>query len=161
MTVGDGGGWDTAGGFELGTDGATVVLAGVDGSRTSWRAAAWAAGLARRQGARFIVVHVQAPTALGSLAALAPGAVPTVASTAQEIADDLGTELRDGAASVGVDVDYRVVAGDALTELTRVADEVHAEVVVVGASESAGHRLVGSLAARLVRSGRWPVTVVP
>ncbi|GAB2927713.1 universal stress protein [Rhodococcus aerolatus] len=154
-------GWDTSGGFELGTDGATVVLAGVDGSRTSWRAGAWAAGLARRQGARLVVVHVQAPTTLGSLAALTPGAGATVASTAAEIADDIGTEVRDGAARLGLDVDYRVVVGDPLAELSRVADEVHAELVVVGASESAGHRLVGSLAARLVRSGRWPVTVVP
>jgi nucleotide-binding universal stress UspA family protein len=31
----------------------------------------------------------------------------------------------------------------------------------VGASEQAGHRLVGSIATRLVRLGEWPVTVVP
>jgi nucleotide-binding universal stress UspA family protein len=34
-------------------------------------------------------------------------------------------------------------------------------MVVVGSSEQAGHRLVGSVASRLVRAGRWPVTVVP
>jgi len=33
--------------------------------------------------------------------------------------------------------------------------------VVVGASEHLGHRIVGSLAARLVRAGKWPVIVVP
>jgi nucleotide-binding universal stress UspA family protein len=32
---------------------------------------------------------------------------------------------------------------------------------VVGASTHAGHRLVGSLAVRLVKAARWPVTVVP
>jgi nucleotide-binding universal stress UspA family protein len=42
-----------------------------------------------------------------------------------------------------------------------VADEVHADAVIVGASTKAGHRLVGSLAVRLVKAGRWPVTVVP
>jgi nucleotide-binding universal stress UspA family protein len=42
-----------------------------------------------------------------------------------------------------------------------VADEVRADAVVVGASTKAGHRLVGSLAVRLVKAGRWPVTVVP
>ncbi len=36
-----------------------------------------------------------------------------------------------------------------------------AGVDVVGASEQAGHRLIGSVASRLVRAGRWPVTVVP
>ena len=34
-------------------------------------------------------------------------------------------------------------------------------IVVVGASAKAGHRWVGSLAVRLVKAGRWPVTVVP
>jgi nucleotide-binding universal stress UspA family protein len=38
---------------------------------------------------------------------------------------------------------------------------VPADAVVVGASAHAGHRLVGSLAVRLVKAARWPVTVVP
>jgi nucleotide-binding universal stress UspA family protein len=41
------------------------------------------------------------------------------------------------------------------------AQEVRADAVVVGASERAGHRFVGSLAGRLVKTARWPVTVVP
>ncbi|MCU1663055.1 MAG: universal stress protein UspA, partial [Pseudonocardia sp.] len=57
--------------------------------------------------------------------------------------------------------DYRAVRGDPFTELARIADEVRADAVVVGASTQAGHRLIGSLAVRLVRAGRWPVTVVP
>jgi nucleotide-binding universal stress UspA family protein len=38
---------------------------------------------------------------------------------------------------------------------------VRADAIVVGASMKAGHKLVGSLAIRLVRAGKWPVTVVP
>ena len=53
------------------------------------------------------------------------------------------------------------VRGDPFTELRRIADEIHADAVVVGASAHAGHRLVGSLAVRLVKAARWPVTVVP
>jgi hypothetical protein len=34
-------------------------------------------------------------------------------------------------------------------------------LILVGASEHLGHRIVGSLAARLVRAGKWPVIVVP
>lgn len=45
-------------GFEIGTDGPTLALVGVDGSRTSMRARAYAEGLARRQGSRLLVVHV-------------------------------------------------------------------------------------------------------
>ncbi|MGW2658903.1 universal stress protein, partial [Streptomyces sp. NPDC001478] len=35
--------------FERGTDGPKVIVAGIDGSESSMRAAAYAAGLARRQ----------------------------------------------------------------------------------------------------------------
>ena len=35
------------------------------------------------------------------------------------------------------------------------------DAIVVGASLRVGHRLLGSLAVRLVRAGKWPVTVVP
>lgn len=41
------------------------------------------------------------------------------------------------------------------------AEELTADAVVVGASEQAGHRIIGSVAVRLVKAGRWPVTVVP
>jgi nucleotide-binding universal stress UspA family protein len=51
--------------------------------------------------------------------------------------------------------------GDVYEQLVKLADQRRVDAVVVGASEQAGHRLVGSLAARLVRTGRWPVTVVP
>ncbi|MEK8107626.1 universal stress protein [Micromonospora sp. M12] len=51
--------------------------------------------------------------------------------------------------------------GDAYAELRAAADECQADMVVVGTSEQAGHRLVGSVATRLVRAGRWPVVVVP
>ena len=56
---------------------------------------------------------------------------------------------------------FLVRRGDAFTELRDAAVELRADMVVVGASEQAGHRLVGSVAARLVRTGRWPVVVVP
>jgi nucleotide-binding universal stress UspA family protein len=51
--------------------------------------------------------------------------------------------------------------GDPYHEITRVAMETRADAIVVGASLKAGHRLMGSLAVRLVRAGKWPVTVVP
>jgi nucleotide-binding universal stress UspA family protein len=51
--------------------------------------------------------------------------------------------------------------GDPFTGLAQAADELKADAVVVGSSEKAGHRLIGSVAVRLVKAGRWPVTVVP
>ena len=44
--------------FEFGTDGPSLIMVGVDGSRTSLRAAAYAGGLARRQRSRLLAVYV-------------------------------------------------------------------------------------------------------
>lgn len=144
--------------FELGSDGPALILVGVDGSRTSLRAAAYAAGLARRQRSKLLAVYV---ARLSANIGLAPGAAAALNEASLEVANDLERQARDRAAEIGVDLEFRVVVGDPLTELTRIAAETRADAVVVGASEHAGHRIVGSLAARLVRAGKWPVTVVP
>jgi nucleotide-binding universal stress UspA family protein len=148
------------GAFELGTDGPKVILVGVDGSVTSLRAASYAAGLARRQGARLVVVYVEQPSTIYAGAAAA-GAIAEQERALSEIAADLRREADEGAARLGVPLTFVTAAGDPYHELRRVADELRADAVVVGASTKAGHRLVGSLAVRLVKAGRWPVTVVP
>jgi nucleotide-binding universal stress UspA family protein len=78
-----------------------------------------------------------------------------------QLADELGAEVAAAAARIGIAIEYLVRHGDPLTELSRVADELPADGVVVGASQQGVHRFLGSLASRLVRGGRWPVTVVP
>ena len=64
-------------------------------------------------------------------------------------------------AELGISITFVAARGDPFTEIRRIADEVRADAIVVGASAQAGHRFVGSLAVRLVRAGKWPVTVVP
>ncbi|OHV37068.1 MULTISPECIES: universal stress protein [Pseudofrankia] len=144
--------------FELGTDGPGTVVVGVDGSRTALRAASYAAGVARRQRARLVVVYVETTPAWEAMAPMAVGAV-------QQASADVAAEIRDVVArraeELGLSTTFVVRYGDPLVALRRTADEVRADMVVVGASESAGHRIVGSLATRLVRTGNWPVTVVP
>jgi nucleotide-binding universal stress UspA family protein len=147
--------------FELGTDGPTAILVGVDGSTTSLRAAWYAAGLARRQHARVTAVYV-APVA--SLATAGPAGADLAAARHQafsQAADDMRRRAEEVSRELGISVTFIAVEGDPFTELRRIADETRADAVVVGASAHAGHRLVGSLAVRLVRAGRWPVTVVP
>ena len=135
-----------------------VIVVGFDGSPTSLHAGAYAAGLARRQRARLVVVHVQAPPALSLLAAEHPWQVE---ETLVAVSEDLRRQVEAGAASAGVAAEFVVARGDPYTELSRIAARVRADAVVVGASTQAGHRIMGSLAVRLVRAGRWPVIVVP
>ncbi|MER6346333.1 universal stress protein [Streptomyces sp. NPDC001595] len=145
--------------FERGTDGPKVILVGVDGSDSSLRAAAYAGGLARRQRALLAVVYVQ-PVMAGGAALGAP-----VAGTTEEIAEELVAQIREAAERVkgifDVRWEFHTLRGDPYNGLVRAADELKADAVVVGASEQAGHRIVGSVAIRLVKAGRWPVTVVP
>lgn len=143
-------------GFELGTDGPGVILVGVDGSRTALRAWAYAAGLARRQGASLLLAHVVAPSAMAGLAAMA-GAM--YAESAQQESEELRARPTD--APHPVRAEFLVLHGDPYDQLSRLAEERRVDAVVVGASEAAGHRLVGSLASRLVRASTWPVAVVP
>ncbi|GAA1710768.1 universal stress protein [Fodinicola feengrottensis] len=145
--------------FELGNDGPLVILVGVDGSDSSMHAAAYAAGMARRHGAELVIVYVGSTP---QMSALVPSLAGSVEETLEEVAQDLRKQIEE-AASREHTLNYRFLSvhGDPYTELTRIADETRADAVVVGASEQAGHRLVGSIAVRLVRSGRWPVTVVP
>lgn len=135
-------------------------MVGLDGSRTSWRAVSYANGLARRQHSRVTVVYVVSPAALATMTT-----DPAAAMAAADMRNEVGASLREQvvrlAAERGVDTEFLVVRGDPFTELRRVAQEVWADALVVGASERAGHRLVGSLAGRLVKAARWPVTVVP
>jgi nucleotide-binding universal stress UspA family protein len=148
--------------FELGTDGPKVILVGIDDSVTSLRAGAYAVGLARRQGARLVCVYVEQSSALyGAAGAAGAGALAEQERAYSETAVDLRRRVEEGAVDRGVPVTFIIAAGDPYHELRRVADEVRADAVVVGASTKAGHRLVGSLAVRLVKAGRWPVTVVP
>jgi nucleotide-binding universal stress UspA family protein len=145
--------------FERGTDGPRVVMTGVDGSRTSLRAAAYAAGLARRQHATLVVVFVAVPSVFTGLAP--PLGAIAVRQAQEQFAAELREECRRRAEELSLPMTFLWRRGDAYTELRDVADEVRADLVVVGSSAQAGHRLVGSIAARLVRAGRWPVLVVP
>jgi nucleotide-binding universal stress UspA family protein len=144
--------------FEIGTDGPTRILVGVDGSETSLRAGAYAVGLARRQGSHLIVLYV-APS--GGVAAGMAATAGALLQTHDEIARDLERQMTEASTRLGVQASFVRTRGNPYLELVRAAKNLRVDAIVVGASMQSGHRLVGSLAGRLVRDAVWPVTVVP
>jgi nucleotide-binding universal stress UspA family protein len=140
-----------------------TVVAGVDGTPTSLRAAAYAVGLARRQHAGLVLVYVREP--VPATAAIGAGLDPQALVSARQVQDavqaELGEAVEELAGPGGSPAEFVVRIGNPYRELTAVARERRADAVVVGASTHPGHRVAGSLALRLVRAGEWPVTVVP
>jgi len=144
--------------FELGRDGSAWIVAGVDGTVTSERAAAYAAGLARRQGSRLALVlarDVAAEAALGLEAGV---------RTAIEAQDQIEQEIRDAMAATAwpVDAQLFVRVGPAARVVPAVADDLSAGLIVLGSSRPGAYlRSGGPLSAQLIRMRRWPVLVVP
>jgi nucleotide-binding universal stress UspA family protein len=147
--------------FELGTDGPSVILVGIDDSVTALRAASYTFGLARRQGARIVAIYVAPLTGMALASSAAPAVVAAEEQAHGEIAKELADRTEALARELNVSMKFVIAHGDPYHEIERVAKETRADAIVVGASLKAGHRLMGSLAVRLVRAGKWPVTVVP
>ena len=144
--------------FELGTDGPSRILVGFDGTETSMRAAAYAGGMARRQGSHLIALYVATTTPMAAQMAATAAAM---IQTQEEVARQLRATLTEGTKLFGIDAEFVLRRGNPYRELIAVADELRVDAVVVGASTQSGRRFVGSLAGRLVRDARWPITVVP
>lgn len=144
--------------FERGTDGPKVILVGVDGSDTSLRAAAYASGLARRQRCHLVVTYA---TVTRTWLWTVPGADAMQTRTLHELESELRTEIRQLAEDAQIPVSFVVRRGHPSTCLRTIADEVKADIVVVGASSQAHRRLGGSVGGRLIRLGRWPIIIVP
>ena len=138
-------------------------MVGVDGTPTSLRALAYAAGAARRQHAELIVVYVRGP--LRTPVALAgwvdAGIVAAETQAQHDAEDEIWEQIADDANAWGTGARIVVRTGNPLSELSKVAEQCGADTIIVGASASLGHRLFGSLGHRLLRRKPCPVTIVP
>lgn len=150
--------WKTTG-AELGTDGPGTIVVGLDDSVTSWRALAYAAGMARRQGGRIVAIYAR------TMAQSAYGSPFGVCPPPSDLADEVGRRLAEAvgrlAREQGVKVVFEETEGDPVAALAAAVERHHGDLIVVGASEKFAHRLFGSTAVRAVRARRCPVTVVP
>lgn len=141
--------------FELGSDGPSLLVVGIDGSETSWRALYYAFGLARRQRASVLAVFAFVPLAAFT------GIPACTWTTGQELADELAAAVRILSAEHGVDAEFVCTQDDPVRTLVRLAATRYADAIVIGASRALLHRFVGSKVARTIRRSRRPVTIVP
>jgi nucleotide-binding universal stress UspA family protein len=140
----------------------SAIIVGIDGTTSSMRAAAYAVGQARRQRSRLVAVFVRTlPPSLMPLADTGGSATVTVLDAQDAVERELRAAFADALPRLDIEASLVVRTGEPFTELTEVAEQIHADAVIVGRSTQLLHRVAGSLAAKLIRCGRWPVTVVP
>jgi nucleotide-binding universal stress UspA family protein len=120
-----------------------------DAGRLAW-------SLARDHGARLVVVHVAAPPAVMFGEIVAPLADGGYQDNAWKVLRQLKWP------DATVQVDLRVVQGDAVKEVLRLAKELPSDLIVVGTHGRTGFgRLVmGSVAEQILRKAPCPVVTV-
>ena len=138
--------------------GQPLLLVGFDGSAAAWRAAAWALGQARCQRARLVFVYI---SVIPAWAAAEPQLVPHWRATVAELAAGIANQLEAVLGEADVSWEFLHREGHPAIGLARAADVLRADTVVVGASRHWLRRAGLSVAGGLLRSGHWPVTVVP
>lgn len=144
-------------GFEIGKDGMGSVVVGYDGSPPSVHAAAWAAGMARREHGVLLVVYVEvlsSPaywTPMGSAAATEAGA-----EFLQELRDEAGPLLDER----GIKWELLHGQGEPAMVLEAIAAERRADCIVVGRSRRRGG-ILGTVPKSLLTRATRPIVIVP
>ncbi|MBV9450454.1 MAG: universal stress protein [Streptosporangiaceae bacterium] len=144
-----------------GPTGLPTVVIGVDGSSTSWDAFCWGCGEARRMGGRVVAVFTS-PAATASPLPEGGSAIvdDTTDTDDDEQAGHLSEEIRREADGLGLNLSFIHARGNPAVELLRIAKVVGADLIVVGKSAQARHRIGGSVGQRLIRRHAAPVVVV-
>ena len=143
---------------EFSTVAPNSVLVAVDLSRTSLRAADYAAGLALRSGVGVVGVYVRHHSALVQTV---PGVLVYAQAAEKDLAEEADQYIADSAARLGTPYAFTVLDGPPVQAIRRLAGELQVSALVVGASEHWAHRRFGSLAVRLARTAPCPVIIVP
>ena len=134
---------------------ATIVLA-LDGSEGSNKAIPVATELARQDGARVVIAHVEqlAGKGGGPIRANEDEIQAEIRKRAEELSDD----------GIEVSVEMRsVMLGGPAHSIAEIADESGADLIVAGSTghTAVGGFLLGSVTQRLLNVASCPVLVVP
>lgn len=143
------------------------IVCGVDGSLDAQAALEVAAGLAERLQLRLVVAHVAEPAYIPYAAAAPFGgpaghyAVMEEAESQEEYAARLLEQVV--AAADLLDAERRPTVGVPAERLADLADEEHAELIVVGSRGRGAFKaaFLGSVSNSLVGVARCPVLIVP
>ncbi|HTJ41515.1 MAG TPA: universal stress protein [Kofleriaceae bacterium] len=143
-----------------------TILVPHDFSSSANHAAAMARDVAKRFGARLILLHVaELPSGIGSETAIVPepGGAPIsmreyATSQASEHLNDLAARLEKD----GVTVATTIAIGRPVDEILRVAAEEKADLIAMGTHGRTGlkHLVTGSVTERVVRTSPIPVLTV-
>jgi nucleotide-binding universal stress UspA family protein len=139
------------------------VVCPVDFTHASHGALAHALQLVK-PGGRLTLLHVS--TALNPMSMSRYAYHYSVPEYARALQQDAWQRLQDAVpieARTTTDVRARVVSGPPATEIGRIASEVDADLIVMGVTSrgAIGRTLIGSTAARVIRSAGRPVLAVP
>jgi nucleotide-binding universal stress UspA family protein len=134
------------------------IVVGVDGSANSLAAVSWAAGLAEAMGAHVVAVH-----ALGLLEHMAQDESVPAQPHRDEIRRRFEQEWCAPLDAAGVATRRLLRDGNAVSVLLAVAEEEHADLIVVGSRGLGGYPelLLGSTSTQVAQRARCPVTVFP
>ena len=133
-----------------------VIVVALDGSEGSHRAIPVAEEVAKREGGRIVIAHVEEIVAAG--ASSAPPVDEEIEGELRQIAEHLTAE--------GVPTTVHVhgtLPGGPAPAIEEIADEAGADLIVAGTRGHGGIEglLVGSVAQRLLHVAHRPVLVVP
>jgi nucleotide-binding universal stress UspA family protein len=146
---------------EAGTYKIKHILVPTDFSEASQAALEMAASMARRFGARLTLFHAHAvPSYL-----YPDGMMPVPATVLNELERSIVAELNRLAQSLaagGMTVEIRHTLGGAAAEICRAADEIGADLIIMGTHGRTGlrHMVLGSVAEKVVRKAAQPVLTV-
>lgn len=144
----------------------STILCAVDFSKDSEAALLWACRQAKLTGGRLVLLHVvHDPASSPGFYRDIPGDwLRPMVDVAEEMMIEFLERMRaqDGEHVIPADLETRLVAGLPASRVVEIAEQVRADLLVVGSRGRTGlpHILLGSVAERVVQMAPMPVTVV-
>ncbi|MGA9100173.1 MAG: universal stress protein [Methanotrichaceae archaeon] len=142
------------------------ILMATDGSKQSEKAAKFGVDLAKLSGGKVTALYVGARH-VAPIGGLPPKEMDAVANGMWKAVQDEGNNamqyVEDLGKKSGVQVEKKFIEGHPANEIMKLAEETSMDIIVMGSIGKTGLSkfLLGSVADKVVRNSKVPVTVVP